>query len=461
MSHACTNTVLWTCPPLICVFIYLFICLGRTTPCGGFLCLIWTIFVSVLQGTWCRQNLKPSSSFKLDIGKLLCEWPMRAQIRSHEWRFFGSRISSAQLLRCRDVSAEHYDVTSNELCPREVVPLTVNPTFARDDPPGFLWITLHAPGEVNHPGRERYTLKQYTLFETIDRHVSLAERPRPEGPETVHGQQTVAGRRAKQGGRLRLQAETAGRRRGWGVQAWPPTDARRPHDVLQRDGRRQVLPHLRGDPGPTFPLHAGRRATVHPGQGGGLEEEEEGQQQGGVAPFRGLAPGLPGPAEHQPLHGGSLGEARGNALGIPRPQRLFRIPRPQRLSEFRAHNDSSEFRAHNDSSEFRARTDASEFRGPNDSSEIRGSRDGSSFACALVGRKMPDGYPESGAVTAASPGCESASQGTSTPSCCGSSVFGSPLEVAGRCGCAGGDGVDMSDRLLSAINLTRLLAAVR
>ena len=130
-------------------------------------------------------------------------------------------------------------------------------------------------------------------------------------------------------------------------------------------------------------------------------------------------------------------------------------------SEFRGHNDSSEFRAHNDSSEFRARTDASEFRGPSDSSEIRGSRDGSSFACALVGRKMPDGYPESGAVTAASPGCESASQGTSTPSCCGSSVFGSPLEVAGRCGCAGGDGVDMSDRLLSAINLTRLLAAVR
>ena len=130
-------------------------------------------------------------------------------------------------------------------------------------------------------------------------------------------------------------------------------------------------------------------------------------------------------------------------------------------TEFRGHNDSSEFRAHNDSSEFRARTDASEFRGHNDSSEIRGSRDGSSFACALVGRKMPDGYPESGAVTAASPGCESASQGTSTPSCCGSSVFGSPLEVAGRCGCAGGDGVDMSDRLLSAINLTRLLAAVR
>ena len=131
-------------------------------------------------------------------------------------------------------------------------------------------------------------------------------------------------------------------------------------------------------------------------------------------------------------------------------------------SEFRGHNDSSEFRGHNDSSEFRARTDASKkFRAHSDSSEFRGSRDGSSFACALVGRKMPDGYPESGAVTAASPGCESASQGTSTPSCCGSSVFGSPLEVAGRCGCAGGDGVDMSDRLLSAINLTRLLAAVR
>ena len=131
-------------------------------------------------------------------------------------------------------------------------------------------------------------------------------------------------------------------------------------------------------------------------------------------------------------------------------------------SEFRDQNDSTEFRGHNDSSEFGARTDASKkFRAHSDSSEFRGSRDGSSFACALVGRKMPDGYPESGAVTAASPGCESASQGTSTPSCCGSSVFGSPLEVAGRCGCAGGDGVDMSDRLLSAINLTRLLAAVR
>ena len=109
--------------------------------------------------------------------------------------------------------------------------------------------------------------------------------------------------------------------------------------------------------------------------------------------------------------------------------------------------------------EFRAERDASEFRAQPDASEFCSQHDGS-FTCALIGRKRPDGYPETCCVTA-SPAGESGSQGTSSPSCCGSSVFGSPLDLVGRCGCAGGDGGDMSDRLLSAINLTRLLAAVR
>nr|KAG5695586.1 hypothetical protein BaRGS_032226 [Batillaria attramentaria] len=50
------------------------------------------------------------------------------------------------------------------------------------------------------------------------------------------------------------------------------------------------------------------------------------------------------------------------------------------------------------------------------------------------------------------------SQGASTPSCDDSSVFSTPLGLEGRC--AGLGGGDISDRLLSAINLTRLLAAV-
>ncbi|KAL8573861.1 hypothetical protein ACOMHN_029309 [Nucella lapillus] len=99
----------------------------------------------------------------------------------------------------------------------------------------------------------------------------------------------------------------------------------------------------------------------------------------------------------------------------------------------------------------------SEFRtSPHNASRFHrtSSQQDKAFACALVGLKRS----EEGGVATTSPCCDSSQQSGSSPSCCGSSVFGSPW----LCGGGGGDGaVDMSERLLTAINLTRLLAAVR
>ena len=77
------------------------------------------------------------------------------------------------------------------------------------------------------------------------------------------------------------------------------------------------------------------------------------------------------------------------------------------------------------------------------------------------------GFPQRGETSfpkaAGAGGGPGAGRDSASPgSCCGSSVFGSPFAAAGGCGTAGGDlGGDISDRLLNAINLTRLLAAVR
>lgn len=102
------------------------------------------------------------------------------------------------------------------------------------------------------------------------------------------------------------------------------------------------------------------------------------------------------------------------------------------------------------------RLGASDFHGEQeDTTQFRASKD-DSFACALVGRNRGEEHCGTQEVEG-SPSVAS----TCSPSCCGSSVFGSPLGLADRCSSLGGDGGDISDRLLSAINLTRLLAAVR
>lgn len=103
--------------------------------------------------------------------------------------------------------------------------------------------------------------------------------------------------------------------------------------------------------------------------------------------------------------------------------------------------------------------------GSNNGPNTHGPSNGSGGPTSAVG-PLRNGLATNGGVGDAdtpSPVCETPSQaGCSSPSC-GSSVFGSPLDILGRCSSSlGGDGGgDMSDRLLSAINLTRLLAAVR
>ncbi|XP_025100755.1 uncharacterized protein LOC112567994 isoform X2 [Pomacea canaliculata] len=83
---------------------------------------------------------------------------------------------------------------------------------------------------------------------------------------------------------------------------------------------------------------------------------------------------------------------------------------------------------------------------------------GGSFAGAVVGHQRRYRAQCDGCSTSCT--CEGSSEGTTTPSWDDSSVFSSTLGAAAGGGGSSAAG-DISDRLLSAINLTRLLTAIR